>query len=264
MTKRRGPNANFPKIRIQGFGSSHGMEHNGGFQSKLIEAMRMQPKFKEPIFFDFESGMRVIPENEKELKEKGLEVFGLKEKVEKDLKEHDPNPNLIFLIGGTNDLRNGENPTPAEVVQRFREIVECSLNIERCHILICGLIPSCPKYEYHTERSKSRFKECSEGLSNLAKNVYPEKCTFLDVADLFVDDLGNIKKDFFENKNYSKKKLVAYGRDPNYEVKGFHLDSDGAQILVNAIADKIRSIPRRAFSFSTNHNFQKKSKTSET
>ena len=262
MTKRRGPNPNFDKIRIKGFGSSHGMEHHGGFETKLIEAMRMQPRFEDPVLFDFESGMRVIPENEKELKEMGLEVFGLKEKVEKDLKEHDPDPNLIFIICATNDLRYGEDPTPTQVVDRFREIVECALNIERCHILICGLIPSCPKYEYHTERSKYRFKECSEGLSNLAKKVYPEKCTFLDVADLFVDDLGNIKRDFYEDKN--KKKLVPFGRNPNYEARGFHLESEGAQILVNAIAEKIRSIPRRAFSFSTNPNFQKKSKTSET
>ena len=127
----------------------------------------------------------------------------------------------IFVIGG-NDLRN--LVSPELVVNRFREIVQSCLNIQRLQILICGIIPSPPNENTANPEMnlKAQFVECNQLLRELELE-FPEKVTFLDVAKSLTDEHGDVIMEYYEQ---------------NYETD-CHLSKTGCQIFVDILYKKM-------------------------
>ena len=204
-----GKSKNFQKIFISVTGSSHA-NFNHYFPQLLKAKLSNDKRFECPAngWFDCRGGRTLL---EIDLEE--LTSF---------LEQISPFPNLqIFVIGG-NDLRN--LVSPELVVNRFREIVQSCLNIQRLQILICGIIPSPPNENTaNPEKNlKAQFVECNQLLRELELE-FPEKVTFLDVAKSLTDEHGDIRMEFYEQKYQSD----------------VHLSKRGCQILVDLLYRKM-------------------------
>ena len=204
-----GKSKNFHKIFISVTGSSHA-NFNHYFPQLLKAKLSNDKRFECPAngWFDCRGGRTLL---EIDLEE--LTSF---------LEQISPFPNLqIFVIGG-NDLR--DLVSPELVVNRFREIVQSCLNIQRLQILICGIIPSPPNENTANPEMnlKAQFVECNQLLRELELE-FPEKVTFLDVAKSLTDEHGDIRMEFYEQKYQSD----------------VHLSKRGCQILVDLLYKKM-------------------------
>ena len=107
----------------------------------------------------------------------------IQEKIIKDMKEHAPEPQIIIVSLGDNNLRprglsRGHSLT--EVTSCHEAIMREASNLQNVQLVIVGLLP-CPKYETVT---KMPFKSASQELKRMCREH--RGCHFIDIAKKFV------------------------------------------------------------------------------
>ena len=164
-------------INLKVWSSSHGCERHH-LPSKLRKRLRNQSRFTLPLF-NAQGGRRITPR-----------IVG---DICSDMSRGYGKPQCHVLILGSNNLRRGEEPS--EVCNLFNQILQHGSNIPKCHVVVCGILPS-PE---ETTQSKVVFEDTSSLLKSLVKG-YRKKSSFFNTAKLFQKH-GRVRKRFFKRRN---------------------------------------------------------------
>ena len=210
------PNAIFPKVGINIFASSHGNRNH-----HLPEALRVlmtadqSRRFLLPSY-DAQGG-RIIDQ-------------GLVDLIKSDMDARSGQPQVIILILGSNNLRDGGDPV--SVAEHFRNVVDHCRTVQRCHVVLTGVIP-CPKTDVFNPNavnntgSRHRFQLLSTELKKIANSNYP-KCTFLSTSQFLTCDDESVDEQYFVRA-------------------GVHLNKKGAELLAFKIYEHLKHIPKKTW-----------------
>ena len=214
---------NFPGIRPTFLGDSHFTDRHS-FPPMIRPLLATEQRFLPPHFIA-NGGARIVKIGDTKTRSKDFQLSDITNYIG----EWAHNPQLIVIMLGTNNLRHGGNPEV--VADFFRELVEFINSVPGTHLVICGLLPSCPT----DISSKERFKTASEMLLQI-HNENPDTTSFCNLGAVFTENGVVDAVNFKTIKNGSEVDV--------------HLTAAGAQKMAQAIFKVIRKVPKRAFSFS--------------
>ena len=192
------------------FTSSHGAPQHH-LQESYQEILE-DPRFSKTPIFNWRSGC--------------IFTTSLVENIVEDVKSRKNQPQVVCLILGGNNLRDlsrvspTQPQTPLEVCELFREVLTQLSTIQKCWVVIVGLIPC------ENEECKPRFKETNQLLLNLSKE-FKQTCSFVK-TDMLLSH-GQIRTELFKNNESPK----------------VHLSEEGAKKLAAAIYSTVKHIPNK-------------------
>ena len=190
--------------------SSHGAPQHH-LQESYQEILE-DPRFSKTPIFNWRSGC--------------IFTTSLVENIVEDVKSRKNQPQVVCLILGGNNLRDlsrvspTQPQTPLEVCGLFREVLTQLSTIQKCWVVIVGLIPC------ENEECKPRFKETNQLLLNLSKE-FKQTCSFVK-TDMLLSH-GQIRTELFKNNESPK----------------VHLSEEGAKKLAAAIYSTLKHIPNK-------------------
>ena len=142
-------------------------------------------------------------------------VSNTTEDILDDMKErvYDYNPSKVFLLIGTNDLR--DEKSVAEVVDNIKKIIEeIKINKKEAEIYLESIYPVNEKINKRgvEGRKNEDIKEINKQLKKYAKK---ENITFINIYDKLVDDKGLLNED--------------------YTTDGLHLNDNGYEVITKEL-----------------------------
>ena len=197
-------------VSITFVATSHGGPHHHLQES--FEEILEDPRFSQTPIFNWRSG-RIF-------------TTSLVKDIVDDVNSRKEEPQVVCLILGGNNLRDlsrvspTQPQTPLEVCGLFREVLTQLSTIQKCWVVIVGLIPC------ENEECKPRFKETNQLLLDLSKE-FKRMCSYVK-TDMFLSH-GHIRKELFKKNEHPK----------------VHLSLEGAKLLAGLIYSKIKHIPNK-------------------